>query len=188
MVYRGLRNYIDSRLINITQLSSLIALPYVFILFLGMYCEETNLITKIVNKRIINSDVGNKLLKLIIYFGIFLISFLYFSHISWLIFMELSFGLIPFVVILFICEFIIPCKPLASILAFVGEQSAIMYMIHAVFLRLFKGYLYSQPHFLLAFGSLFIGSLLFAIVLNFILKKTGYYNLFDKIINKYKKV
>ena len=101
--------------------------------------------------------------------------------------MELSFGIIPFLVILFVYEFIVPIKSLSNILSFVGANSAIMYMIHAVFLKLFKPIIYGVPHFLISFIILFLMSFVFSLVLNFILNIIGFNNYFNKIINNMKK-
>ncbi len=182
----GVGLFLIPRLLCITPSSSLTALPYIFILFLGMYCEDTNFLSKIANKKIISNNFANTLVKLLIYFVLLLCSYIYFTHTYDLSFMELSYGVIPFLIIIIVCEFIAPIKYIAETFAFFGKHSIIIYLIHDILLNLFRPYFYSFPHFIISFIVLFVLSLIIALVVEFILNKIGYYNRFNKLINKLK--
>lgn len=175
------------RFLNIYNISTTTALPFVFSLLLGMYCRESGLIEKIVNYKIVKNNLLNKVIKCICYFILVLILYLYISHVSSTACYEINFGLLPFVVLLFCVEFIFPIKFLQNILIKLGEYSYIMYLTHTIILSLIKDFLYSMPHFIITGILLILISFIISFILKKVLEKINFYNFFDKYINKLKK-
>ena len=175
------------RFIYMYNFSTTTAYPFLFSFLLGMYCQDSDLIKKIVNYKLIKNNIFNKAIKFFIYIFLMFILYLYTTHISTLILYEINFGLLPFVFILFCSEFIFPIKLFQFIFSYLGQYSYIMYLCHTIILSIIKDFLYSLPHFLISGIILTLISFIVSFIIKNILEKINFYKFFDNLIMQLKR-
>lgn len=177
----GLGIIIIPRVIGIINFSAVSALPFIFALYLGMLCEDKKLIEKIVDKRIVNNAVLNKVLKLAIYTLLLIAMYIYSSQMPRNIVWELHFGLTPFIVILIAKEFISFIPIISSTLECLGKYSYIMFLVHGIFIITFKDFLLENRHFIISGLLLLFISFIISFVIENIMRFTHYKDVFKKI-------
>lgn len=100
-------------------------------------------------------------------------------------FWEFHYGMVPFVLILFIIEWILPIPGLNRVLRFLGKHSYNIFLIHT-FIRSYYlgGVTYSMKHFLLVVLFLLSSSLVLSIGLEFFKKLVRYNRLENLLIDR----
>lgn len=177
----GLGIIIIPRVIGISNFSTVSALPYVFILYLGMFCEEKEIIKKIVNKHLVSNAFFNKILKLAIYLISLLVMYVYSTHMPRNIVWELHFGLTPFIVILISKEFISIIPIISKILESLGKYSYIIFLIHGLIIITSRGMLLNGKHFLVSGILLLLISYIVSFVIEKLMELIGYKKIFKKL-------
>lgn len=171
----GIAIIIIPRILFGITISTTSALPFIFAFYLGMYFEDNNMFNKISSIKI------NKFIKLLIYLAILFITYQIHVHYPRTILFEFHFGLVPLIIILFSYEFVINITIIKNILKILGENSYIMFLIHGLILRNVRQTIYLDRHFLIILCLFIVPTFICSYLINFLLKKIKYYNIFDKI-------
>lgn len=178
----GIGIIILPRIIGISNFSTTTALPFIFTLYLGMLCEEKNVIEKVTSFEILNNKILNKIVRFILYIIFLLILYIYSKDISRDVMWEIHFGLTPLIVILFIKEFISIIPFISDILESLGKHSYIMYLFHGIIITQHRSFLLNNRNFIISGLILLIISYIISIVLEKIMTIIGYNKIFNKII------
>lgn len=140
---------------------------FVFTFLLGMLCAEYDIVNKWIN---IGNKGGVGGLKFIVELVILVVGYKFWLKIPIKVFWEFHYGVYPFLVLLFLAEFIIPILAIQRVLTFFGKHSANMYLIHALLIYYFTNFIYKMPYFLISYIVLLGMSLGVSILLD-LLKK-----------------
>lgn len=177
----GLALIILPRVIGISNFSTKTAFPFIFSLYLGMVCEQTNGIEKIISYSIVKNKSLNKIIKFILYILLLGILYIYSANMGRDVIWELHFAATPFVVILILKEFINCIPIISSLLEHIGKQSYIIFLIHGVIIENYKSFLLNDRHFIISGIILLIISYFIAFIINKILELIHYNHLFKPI-------
>lgn len=156
------------RIMGIANYSTTSAFPFIFSFYLGMYCQEKNIMIAIKKKW--SENLLRKIAKFILYIIILILLLYINTYFSRNIIWEFSFGLTPFVYICFFYNYITNIPLISQILRKLGEKSLSMFMIHGFIISDYKSIIYDGNNFLL--------SLIIVIIISYII---GYF--IEKIVN-----
>lgn len=96
-------------------------------------------------------------------------------------FWEIKFAIIPVIFIWYVYEFFLDVPIIKNILEYFGKHSMNIFLIHSLLRTYYlNDFIYSQKHFIIIAGVLFIISLILSIILEVFKKLIKY----DKIIDK----
>ncbi len=150
-------------------------------LLLGIIFAEKNLMVKIANMKLHKNIYVSKVLKLVSETALVVLAYTVYHQLPQKLFWEIRYGVIPVLLICWLYEFFIDLPILKQILAFLGEHSLNIFLVHE-FIRSYylKHYIYSFDHFGLVAVMLLASSLLVSVVVELFKKLIRY----DKVIFK----
>ena len=157
-------------------------ISFILIVVLGMIFSREELLTKIANFKILKKQLYlNKLLKFIIGTGIIYVLYRLYNILPVEKFWEIKFAIIPAIFIWYVYEFVLDVPIIKQILEYFGKHSMNIFLIHSLLRTVYlNSFIYSQKHFIIIAGVLFIISLILSILLEIFKKLIRY----DKIIDK----
>lgn len=180
----GLGIFLIPRMLNLGNISTTSALPFIFTLFLGMYAQDTDLLEKIKNKEVNKNHIINKFIKFIMYIFVLFIGYIYCISVERTAVWELHFGLVPLIVIAFLYEFASNIKPIAYLLAVLGEHSYMMFLIHGFIYTFYPSFVYGTSHFIISGIYVLVISFVISFILKTLLTKFKYYSCFKSLEDK----
>ena len=150
---------------------------------LGCLCDETGLLDR---WAAIGRGVWwKKAIKIVLELTLLVFLYKLYFEIPIKRFWEFHFGFVPFVLIVFCTEFILPIPGVKHVLRFFGKYSYSIFLIHTFIRAYYLGNItYSMRHFLLVILFLLGSSLVLSIVIELLKKVTRYSRLVELIKNR----
>ncbi len=150
-------------------------MSFLFAFLLGMVVAKSAFFERWTNWNI------SKYMKFLLLFFACVFGYKLYYHLPTNLYWEVKYGLIPFLIILFAKEYIIPLPIIGAILEFLGKHSANIWLIHT-FIRYHycEAFIYGMEHFIIVILALLLISLALSIIVEFLKRIIGY----EKLINK----
>lgn len=161
-------------------------ISFLFPLLLGMIFAEKNLMTKISNFTVIKKNkYVNKIVKFIIGVILVILSYFIYAEVPRNRFWEISYGVVPMIIICFLYEFILDIPIIKHILKFLGKHSMNIFLVHE-FIRTtyLTDYIYSFRNFIKIGFMLLIISLGISICIEVFKKIIKYDSWINKLVKK----
>ncbi len=156
--------------------------PYILIFVMGIACAYYDLINRFIN---LGKTASMKLIKAIVEMVIIIILCRAYFDLSSRVFWVIKTALLPFIICLFIVEFVTIIPFLKKILYYLGIHSMNMYLVHNFFRAYYlTDFLYTRGHFVLTVLWLTGISLLLSIFIELMKKVLGYNRFINYILKK----
>ncbi len=159
---------------------------YLFMLMLGIWCADKNILEKLCNLKIVKNDKLSTALKFIISTAVLVLVFILRQYDGKLLseYIEVMDSVIPLFVIYYFYNFIIFIPVIKQMLQFIGKHATTIFMTHT-FIRAyyFQDFIYSFRNWALITLMLLITSLAYAFVYDSAIKLIGYNKLCDSLIS-----
>lgn len=154
------------------------AITYFPIFILGMICAKYNLVNRIINARY-------RWLRLIVELILVVNAYFMYGSISYYYYWDFHFLYVPFIVILFLLEFVTSLKYVQGVLKFFGRHSMNIFLTHT-FIRWWclKDYTYSFKYAIVIYVVLLFNSLIISFFIEGVKKLTRYDKLIGKLLLK----
>lgn len=120
----------------------------------------------------------------LLFLGLLVLSFLYYDRVPQKVSWELSYGVVPLVLIMFLNKYVVWIPYLKDVLAFLGKHSANMFFMHTLIRAYLRNFIYETPNFLVSFLIFFLITLIASIVLEIFKKLIRFDFLVDKVTSR----
>lgn len=173
------------RVIQMPWTNEDVCISFMFVYILGIVSAKYRWIDKIINYKVVKSDLGNKGIKFILEVILIFIGIKLYFRLPVKTFWEIKYGIIPFFVIIWCIEFIINIPFLSIILDLFGKYSMNIFLIHSFIRGIYlMDFTYSFYHFLLITGVLLLISLGISILIEKIKLLIKYNLMIERITKK----
>lgn len=154
---------------------------FIFAVFLGMLCNDKNIIEKILNaKKYKKNKYINKIIRFLIGTVIIFVLYKMYYYLPLNKYWEINLALIPMMVIIYLCEFFIELPIISTVLQFLGKHSMNIFLIHTFIRTMYlTQYILLGKNFIVIAILLLLISLGLSVLLELLKKLVRYQNFID---------
>lgn len=157
--------------------------PYILIFFIGMLCCKYGVFKKFHELRFLKNHKANEIIKLLVIVGMIVFGILTYDEVSKHRYWWYHFAFIPFIVIIFFVEYIFRLDIAKKILAYLGNNSLNIWIIHTFFRNNLGDVVWGVKWFILCPLVLLILSLITAIIVDKLKQVSGYNRLMNRLLS-----
>ena len=169
------------RLLNIGFQGGRSPLSFLMALAVGMVCCKKDVFARFHSWVPFGSRYAGGFLKFVLLAALVLWGYQSYRLLPFSYCWEYQFALIPFILILFLKEYVFRIPGLKRLLGFLGKHSLNIWLVHTFVRDYLKSYLWSLKYFALVPLAILLISLVLSVVINALKKYTGYDGLIRKI-------
>ena len=173
--------FILPRLLNIGFQGGRSPLSFLMALVVGMVCCKKDVFARFHSWVPFGSRYAGGFLKFVLLAALVLWGYQSYRLLPFSYCWEYQFALIPFILILFLKEYVFRIPGLKRLLGFLGKHSLNIWLVHTFVRDYLKSYLWSLKYFALVPLAILLISLVLSVVINALKKYTGYDGLIRKI-------